>query len=86
MTTNRREFLGTLTSLGSAALLANVPKTASNLAPRLPIGCNAYTWYTFWGRENKDWYADLDASFTAYKQAGRDDPRLPYSNIFRPFR
>ena len=81
MTTNRREFLGTITSLGGASLLANVPKTASNLAPRLPIGCNAYTWYTFWGRENKDWYADYDASFTAYKQAGFTTLEPSFSNV-----
>lgn len=70
MTTNRRQFLATITSLSSAALLANVPKNVSNLASRLPIGCNAYTWYTFFNREKKDWYADYDQSFAAYKQAG----------------
>jgi inosose dehydratase len=70
MTTNRRQFLGTITTLGSAVLLANAPKNALTLAPRLPIGCNVYTWLTFFNREKKDWFADYDQSFAAYKLAG----------------
>jgi inosose dehydratase len=70
MTTNRRQFLGTITSLGRAAVLATLPENASILPSSLPIGCNAYTWYTFFGRDNKDFYADFDASFTEYVKAG----------------
>ncbi|GAB2581297.1 hypothetical protein GCM10027190_33150 [Spirosoma areae] len=36
----------------------------------MPISCNAYTWGTFYGREQKQWMADPDASLSEYVKTG----------------
>ncbi len=36
----------------------------------MPVSCNVYTWFTFFNREGKDWYADLDESLQTYAQSG----------------
>lgn len=71
MTTNRRQFLGQAAQLSGAAVLANLPmRDMPALPPPMPVSCNVYTWFTFFNRENKDWYADLDGSLHLYAQSG----------------
>lgn len=70
MSVNRRHFLGTLTALTATPLLPDSPMVlARPLAPQ-PLSCNAYTWNTFYQRENKQWMAAPDASLTEYVAAG----------------
>jgi inosose dehydratase len=35
-----------------------------------PITCNAYNWFTFYGRQNKKWGEDLDKCFADLAQTG----------------
>jgi inosose dehydratase len=70
MNTNRRVFLENIAGLGGGALLANLPVKDAFAAPPYPVSCNVYTWYTFFGRENRDWSADLDRSMEEYAQSG----------------
>ncbi len=67
MSSNRRHFLGQMSTLAGAAYVS----AAFTPAPRrLPISCNQYTWYTFYGRDDKDWMADPDACLSEYVQSG----------------
>ncbi len=63
---NRRQFLGILSSVVAAPLLA----TAEAPAPSFPISCNAYNWSTFYGRQQKSWGQDLDACLADFAKTG----------------
>ena len=68
---NRRQFLTSLTALGGAVVLPH-KSTAHHrpTAKQWPLSCNAYTWNTFYGRANKQWMADPDASLTEFARTG----------------
>lgn len=68
--TSRRSFLGTLASLAGTAALPTAATAPGRVPPATPISCNQYTWLTFFGREKRDWFADLDASLAEYRQSG----------------
>jgi inosose dehydratase len=71
MTQNRRKFLGALASLTAAGLLAEVPAWARPLAADpLHLACNEYSWLTFYRRQGRDWFADLDASLGEFAKSG----------------
>ena len=70
MHTNRRQFIENITGLGGAALLANLPAAELLVPPPMPVSCNVYTWLTFFGREGRDWGANLDSSMQEYAQSG----------------
>jgi inosose dehydratase len=63
---SRREFLS---AVGSASLLPLIP-SSSNKDLKLPISCNSYTWYTFYGREDKEWWKEPDACAVDFLQSG----------------
>jgi inosose dehydratase len=65
--TSRRTFLHTLTGLAGTAVL---PAATSAAPGPAPVSCNQYTWLTFFNRENRDWFANLDASLGEYVQTG----------------
>lgn len=69
---NRRHVLNTLAVLGSTSLLTDFqPVQGHQSAPRPQLlSCNAYTWNTFYNRENRQWMADPDASLSEYIAAG----------------
>lgn len=71
MRSNRRNFLTSLTALGTASLLTNNQTVfAEPTAASYPISCNAYTWNTFYQRSGKQWMTDPDASLSEYVQTG----------------
>lgn len=37
---------------------------------RYPISCNTYNWYTFYGREGKEWGKNTDEDINLYTQSG----------------
>ncbi len=66
---SRRRFVQSAAALGASAvapswLHATPPSDASR------IGCQQYTWFNFYQRDDKDWFADYDASFTAFRSSG----------------
>ena len=71
MIQNRRTFLGTLAGLTAAGLLPASDAWASNvLADQLHFSSNAYSWFTFYKRQGRDWYADMDASLREFSKSG----------------
>ncbi len=69
MTTTRRHALTTLAAATGAAFLPE--KLLAEAPPKaLPIGCNQYTWNTFYQRENRAWTANLDASLAEFASTG----------------
>jgi inosose dehydratase len=60
---DRRLFLGTLAAL---------PALAAEDERRLHVATNVYPWFTFYGREKRDFYKDLDASLAEVAAAGLD--------------
>lgn len=71
MIQNRRTFLGSLASLTAASLLSKSDVWANNLlAEQLHIASNEYSWITFYQRQSRNWFTDLDASLRAFAQSG----------------
>lgn len=71
MIQNRRTFLGALASLTAASLLPARDVWAHNvLADQLHIASNEYSWITFYQRQGRDWFADLDASLGEFAKSG----------------
>jgi inosose dehydratase len=69
MSISRRNFIGSITAMGAVSFLSDQTEESSRLK-QLPISCNQYSWYTFYKRENRDWFADLDASLADYASSG----------------
>ena len=65
----RREFLGSLAAPLVVGALAQEAFGGQRPGSVL-ISCNQYAWITFFGREKRDWNADLDASLAEYVQSG----------------
>ena len=70
---NRRKFIQQ-TSLATA-ILPSV--TASQYNPvaqpqKLHVSCNLYTWFSYYNRLGKDFYADLDAGIKEVAESGVD--------------
>lgn len=71
MTQNRRTFLGTIASLTVAGLLPAPDVWAHHvMANKLHIASNEYSWITFYQRQGRDWFADLDASLREFTKSG----------------
>ncbi len=69
---NRRHVLHTLAVLGSTPLLTDSHLSLAHPSAARPqlLSCNAYSWYTFYNRANKQWMADPDASLSEYAASG----------------
>lgn len=71
MMQNRRNFLGALANLTAAGLLTGSDAWADTLsADQLHIASNEYSWITFYERQGRDWFADLDASLREVAKSG----------------
>lgn len=71
MIQKRRTFLGALAGLAAASLLPDSATWAQNNgADLLHIASNEYSWITFYEREGRDWFADLDASLHQFAKSG----------------
>ncbi|MEZ4698799.1 MAG: sugar phosphate isomerase/epimerase [Rhodothermales bacterium] len=86
---SRRHFVQTAVAAGPLALN---PRWASHAfaAPGSPIACQQYTWFNFYQREEKDWFADYDASFRAFRASGLDGYEPAFGSLeeaerLRPF-
>jgi len=69
MSISRRNFIGGMGAAGVTAFLPAQSTESFHLNP-LPISCNQYAWFTFYNREKKDWFADLDSSLADYALSG----------------
>ena len=67
MKQNRRNFLGTMSSVFSASLVAAQSKV---LPSNIQVACNQYNWIKFYGREGKTWFADPDTSLSDFVKTG----------------
>jgi inosose dehydratase len=71
MIQKRRTFLSSLASLAAVSLLADSNVLAHNLlGAQLHISSNEYSWITFYKRQGRDWFADLDASLRELATSG----------------
>jgi inosose dehydratase len=69
--TTRRRFLQTAAATAVAAPL--VGRSAAWAAePKLYIACNQFCWINMYGREGKNFNADLDAGLAEVKRSGMD--------------
>lgn len=67
----RRNFLNTMgKGLGAAMVLPGLAGFYSGRA--LHLSCNLYTWYSYYNRIGKDFYADIDAGLAEVKKSGLD--------------
>jgi inosose dehydratase len=69
MTTNRRSFLQSVAAISAVPLLLSF-KNEEQKPFNFPISCNAYNWFTFYGRQNKKWGEDLDKSMADLAKTG----------------
>jgi inosose dehydratase len=67
MTSNRRQFLGTIAGASAVTLLSSAQK---QLAYPTPISCNSYNWVTFYRRKSKTWEEDMDTCFAEFAKTG----------------
>ncbi len=73
--TDRRSFLKQMSAAAGAALVAQPLRATAATKPeaeRLHLSCNQYTWFTYYRREEKDFFADLDAGLAKVKASGMD--------------
>lgn len=67
----RRSFLKTAGKGLGAAMIA--PGLATfNSERTLHLSCNLYTWYSYYNRLGKDFYADIDSGLAEVKKSGVD--------------
>jgi inosose dehydratase len=69
MYAKRRQFLNTLAVISASPLLTSF-KNEEKKSFDFPISCNAYNWFTFYGRQNKKWGEDLDECMSDLAQTG----------------
>jgi inosose dehydratase len=70
MSISRREFVNTLTAAGTAALISRESFGEADPLKGAQLSCNQYSWLTFYNREGKDWFANLDVSLADYVTTG----------------
>lgn len=80
---NRRSFLQTV---GLAAAATTLPspmlKASSPHSHRaLRVACQQYPWFTYFQREDKDWFANLDTSLKAFKASGLTGYEPAFNNL-----
>lgn len=69
MTPNRRQFLNLVAGASAATVLSSTQSEVFAPYPT-PIAANSYNWYTFYGRDNKNWGEDLDACIADFAKTG----------------
>ena len=71
---SRRSFVGSV-ALAGGAVLAGIGTSQAQQekhAGKLHLACNQYPWTTFYGRENRDFNADLDKGLGEVAASGMD--------------
>lgn len=80
---NRRSFLQTM---GLATAATALPTSIASAVPQmsrraLRVACQQYTWFVYFRREDKDWFANLDASLEALKASGLTGYEPAFNNL-----
>jgi inosose dehydratase len=71
MNQNRRSFLCAFGGLTATGLLSGFDvELPGQAAEQLHIASNEFSWITFYKREGKDWFSDLDVSLKEVAKAG----------------
>ena len=68
----RRTFLKNTTVAALGASFAGSARFAAYAKAPVHLSCNLYTWFSYYRREGKDFYADMDAGLAQVKAAGLD--------------
>ncbi|SEI56566.1 inosose dehydratase [Dyadobacter koreensis] len=66
---NRRRFLNTAILAAGASALPEIT-FAQETIEKKQISCNQYSWITFYQRDGKDWFANLDSSLADFSASG----------------
>ncbi|MBE9464843.1 sugar phosphate isomerase/epimerase family protein [Dyadobacter subterraneus] len=66
---NRRQFINSALLATGSALLPETVSSRESLES-FPISCNQYDWITFYQRDGKDWFSNLDASLADFASTG----------------
>lgn len=71
---SRRDFLRNLGLAGGVMVLGSPPAIGaeSRVTGDLHLACNQYPWTTFYGRESRDFNADLDSGLREVAASGMD--------------
>ena len=70
MSLSRRRFVSVLGAASASAFFSKDSVGADVALKAMPISCNQYSWITFYNRQGKNWFADLDASLAEYASTG----------------
>ena len=68
-TISRRRFLNTAILAAGASALPEIT-FAQETIEKKQISCNQYSWITFYQRDGKDWFANLDSSLADFSASG----------------
>ncbi|MFN4146153.1 MAG: sugar phosphate isomerase/epimerase family protein [Runella sp.] len=77
MNYNRRQFLGTMAAATASIAFTHLPQNTKSPV----ISCNQYAWLTFYARQKRDWFANLDASLAEYVQSGLTAYEPSFNNV-----
>jgi len=80
MATRRKFIRQAVAAAGTLPVLQSFPNNASPIAALKPA-CQAYTWFTYFARENKDWNKDLDTSFDHFAASRFDGFEASFEQV-----
>lgn len=66
---NRRQFLSTAVVASSVSVLPDFG-FSRDIKKTFQISCNQYSWITFYKRDGRDWFTNLDASLAEFASTG----------------
>lgn len=67
---NRRQFIRSSAGVLGLAAVGHPSALFAQSSVRDRFASNAYPWYTFYQREGRDWYANLDQSLSEFAKSG----------------
>ena len=70
MSLSRRQFVSVLGAASASAFLTQEGTASPLPAKSMQLSCNQYSWITFYNRQGKNWFTDLDASLAEYVSTG----------------
>ena len=70
--TSAAHVLCAVAALGTTVFGVHQMNNVKSAQPRGHVASNAYSWYTYFSREGRDFHRDLNASLKAVRQSGSD--------------
>ena len=70
MSLSRRQFVSVVGAASASAFLTQEATASPAPAKGTQISCNQYAWITFYNRQGKNWFTDLDSSLAEYASTG----------------